>query len=138
MCFQLPYTTTEQSPPRKRIASPSPLPLLHHLHEIFEQVMRIMRVGAGFRMILHAEQRQVAMAQTFERRVVQVHVRQLDFGLRQRVGIYREVVVVRSDLDLARVQLLHRMIAAVVAELQLERLAAKREARELVAETDAE
>ena len=89
-------------------------------------------------MILHAEQRQVAMSQAFERLVVQVNVRQFDFGLRQRVGIDGEVVVVRRDLDLAALQLLHRMVAAMVSELELEGLAAEGDAGELVAETDAE
>src|SRR5690242_5633698 len=78
------------------------------------------------------------MAQAFERLVIQVDVRQLDFGLRQRVGIDSEVVVVRRDLDLAGVQLLHRMVAAVVSELELEGLAAQRDAGQLMSEADAE
>ncbi len=89
-------------------------------------------------MILHAEQRQVAVAQAFERLVVQIHVRQFDFALRQRVGIDGEVVVVRGDLDLAGVQLLHRMIAAVVSEFQLESLAAERDAGQLMSQADSE
>src|SRR5207237_9448991 len=52
----------------------SPLPLLHHLHEILEQIMRVVWAGAGLRVVLDAEQRQVAVAQAFERLVVQVHV----------------------------------------------------------------
>src|SRR5215469_10584082 len=44
----------------------------------------------------------------------------------------------RGDLDLARSQLLHRMIAAMVPELQLVGLAAERDAGELVSETYAE
>ncbi len=65
-------------------------------------------------------------------------MRQLDFGLRQRIGIDREVMIVRRDLDLAGVQLLHRMIAAVMPELQLESFAAQRNPRKLMAQTDAE
>ncbi len=81
--------------------------------------MRIMRTRRRFRMILHAEQRQIPMPQTFERLVVQIDVRQFDFTLRQRVRIDCEIMVVRRDLDLPRLQLLHRMIPAVVSELQL-------------------
>ena len=84
-------------------------------------------------MVLDAEQRQVAVAQTFERLVVQVHVRQLNFGLRQRIGIDGEVVVVGCDLDFARVQLPYRMIAAVVSELEFESFAAECNTGELVA-----
>src|SRR5438477_11494715 len=100
--------------------------------------MRVMWPGAGFRVVLNAEQRKVAVTQALERRVVRVRVRQFDFVLRQRVGIYGEVMVVRGDLDLPGVQLLHRMIAAVVPELEFESLAAERDASQLVAEADAE
>src|ERR1022692_683968 len=41
-------------PPRK-CQRPSPFPLLHHLHKILEQIMRVMRPGRSLRMILHAE-----------------------------------------------------------------------------------
>ena len=78
------------------------------------------------------------MPQAFERLVVQIDVRQLDFALRQRIGIDGEVVVVRRDLDLAGRQLLYRMIAAVVSELQLVGLAAEREPDQLMAQADAE
>ena len=90
--------------------------------------MRVVGAGAGFGVILHAEQRQIAVAQAFECLVVQVHVREFDFGLRQRVGIDGEVVVVGGDLDFAGVQLLHRMIAAVVSEFEFESFAAEGDA----------
>ena len=79
-----------------------------------------MRPGRGFRVILHAEQRQVPVAQAFQGLIVQIDVRQFDFALRQRIRIDREVMVVRRDLDLPGLQLLHRMIPAVVPKLQLE------------------
>ena len=60
----------------------SPFPLLHHLRKLLEQIMRIMRPRRGFRVILHAEQRQIPMPQAFQRLVVQIDVRQLDFALR--------------------------------------------------------
>ncbi len=41
--------------------------------------MRIVRAGSGFRVVLHAEERQRLVAQAFERLVVQVNVSQLDF-----------------------------------------------------------
>ena len=50
-------------------------PLLHHLHKIPEQVVRVVRAGRGLRVILHAEQRQRAVPQSFQRIVVQIDVR---------------------------------------------------------------
>src|SRR5450759_459805 len=44
----------------------------------------------------------------------------------------------RGDLDLARGQLLHRMISAVVAEFQLESLSPERDARELMPQANSE
>src|SRR5436305_443862 len=78
------------------------------------------------------------MPHAFKRRVVQVHVRQFDFGLRQRVGIDGKVMVMRSDLDFAGVQLLNGMIAAVVSEFEFESFAAERNAGKLMSEADAE
>src|SRR5215813_2376966 len=78
------------------------------------------------------------MAQALERVVIQIDVRELDFALLQRVGIDGEVVVVRRDLDLAALDALHWMIAAVVAEFQLVCPATECTADELVSEADAE
>ena len=51
----------------------------------------------------------------------------------QRVGIDREAVVLAGDRDLAGGEVAHRLVAAVVAELELEGAAAEGEAEELVA-----
>ena len=99
--------------------------------------MRIMRPWSGFGVVLHTEQRQSLVAQAFERVVVQVHMRQLNFVGVDRLGIDGEVVVVCGDFDLSRTQLLHGMIATVVAELQLESLSAERDAGELMPQADA-
>ncbi len=60
-----------------------------------------MGAGARLRMVLHAEERQGAMAQAFERVVVQVDMGELDFALVDRIRIDRIVVVVRGDLHFA-------------------------------------
>src|SRR5262252_7013823 len=98
--------------------------------------MRIMRTRRGFWVVLHAEQRQVSVPHTFECLVVQVDVGQFDLAFRQRVGIDGEVVIVRSDLYLAREQLLHRMVSTVMSELEFEGPAAERDATQLVAQTN--
>ena len=89
-------------------------------------------------MVLHAEDGLVACAAgpstvpSLRLRCVTSHVG------RQRVGIDREAVILRRDLDLPGLELLHRLIRAAVAELQLVRLAAQRQAQQLMAEADAE
>jgi len=50
-----------------------------------------MRSRRGFGVVLHAEERQRAVAQAFERLVVQVHVRQFNFVGVDRVGVDGEV-----------------------------------------------
>ncbi len=77
------------------------------------------------------------MLQAGERVVVQIHVRHRDV-VRQALRIHIEVVVLGRDLDFACLQVLDRMIAAMVAELELVGLAAQREAEQLMSQTDAE
>src|SRR5580693_105259 len=98
--------------------------------------MRVMRPWRGLGMILHTEQWQVPVTQAFESRVVQVDVRQLNFTLRQRIRIHREVMVMRRNLDLAALQLLHWMIPAVVPKLELESLSTQRNADKLMSQTN--
>ena len=97
-----------------------------------------MRAGRGFGMVLDAEDGLAAMAEAFQRLVVQVDVREFDFVLVQRVGVDREAVIVRGDFDVAGDLVEHRMIRAAVAELQLVGFAAQREAEDLMAQADAE
>ena len=58
---------------------------LHQLHEIVEQVVRIVRAGRGLRMILHAEHGMAAMAEAFQRFVVQIDVRDFEFVQIERI-----------------------------------------------------
>src|SRR5258708_29417896 len=101
----------------RRWSPTSPFPLLHHLRELLKQVMGIVRSWRCFGVILHAEQRQISVPQAFQCLVVQVDVCQLDFALGQRIGIHREIVIVRGNLDLAGLQLLYWMIPAMVSKL---------------------
>jgi hypothetical protein len=56
----------------------------------------------------------------------------------QRVGIDGEAVVLGGDGDSSGAQVLDRLVAAAVAELELEGFAAEGVGEELVAEADAE
>ena len=50
----------------------------HHLNKIVEQVVGIVRAGAGFGVILDAEQRKLRVAESLRRVVVQVDVGKLN------------------------------------------------------------
>src|ERR1700751_61438 len=77
------------------------------------------------------------MPQSFQRVVVQIDVSQVYFTLLQRIRIDSEVMVVRGDLNLPAVGLLHGMVAAMMSELQLVASAAQGEADQLMTETNA-
>ena len=98
--------------------------------------MRIVWAGRGFGVVLHAEERQRAVAQAFQRLVVEVYVGQFHFIRVDRVGVDGEVVVVSGYLHLAGGVVANRVIAAMVAELKLVGLAAKRQSGKLMAEAD--
>ena len=49
------------------------------LRELIEKIRGIVRAGRGFRMILHAEDRQFLVPHSFDRAVVQIDVR--DFNI---------------------------------------------------------
>src|SRR6185437_3525935 len=116
----------------------SSLPLLHHLPEVAEQVVRIVRAGRRLRVILHGEQRQRLVPQPFQRLVVQVNVRQFLLVDVDRIWIDGKVVIVRGDLYLARGVIAHRMVAAMMAKLQFVSAPAQSQPAKLVPQADAE
>jgi hypothetical protein len=101
-------------------------------------MLRIMRAGRGLGVILHAEHGMTAVAKALQRLVVEIHVRELDLALRERIRVNCETVIVRGNLHLAGDAVEHGLVGAAVAELQLVGLPAEREAEDLVAEADAE
>ena len=112
---------------------------LHERAEAAEQVGGVVRTRRRLGVVLHGEQRQLAVAQALDRVVVQVHVRDLDvLGLGERGGVDGEAVVLRRDHDAPGLLVALGLVRAVVPEAQLARRAAEREAEDLVAEADAE
>src|SRR5579864_9704467 len=88
-------------------------------------------------MVLHAEHGLVPVAEALDGAVIQVRVRDLDLG-GQRRRIHGEAMVLRGDLNPPRAKVLHRMIRATMAELELERPGAHRQSENLVTEADPE
>ena len=102
-----------------------------------------MRARRGFGVVLDAEGRLVEQLQALHHVVVEADVGDLGAavgGVGDRVerGVDGEAVVVRGDLDLAGRPVLHRLVDAAVAVLQLVGAEAERAAEDLVAEADAE
>ena len=101
--------------------------ILDHLHEVIKQIVGIMRPRCSLRMVLHAKHRLAAMPETLQRLVVQIDMRQLHFGLVERIRIHSESMIVRSYLNFLRHLIQHRMIRAAMPELQLVGFASQRE-----------
>ena len=111
--------------------------LFNHLSELIEEVPGVVGTGTALGVVLHRKRRQRLVTDAFDRVVVEIDMRYLE-ALRNRLGQHREVVVLGRDLDSPRLQVLHRMVAAVVTELQAPRLRAARDREELMAQTNPE
>src|SRR5881628_3741787 len=62
-------------------------------HEISEDVPVVPGPGARLGMVLHGEDRELPVGHAFERAVVEVQVRDFEFGTGKRVRVDRESVV---------------------------------------------
>src|SRR4051812_16691814 len=109
----------------------------HRCQEVPEKIMAIVWAGGSFRVILHAEGGDFIVRETFDGFVVQTAMRHAQ-ERRQRVFCHGEAVILRSDLDSARFEIVHGMVCAAMAELKLEGFCATSEAEELVAKANAE
>ena len=110
--------------------------LRHQPAEVVEEVPRVVGAGSGLGVVLDAERPHVAAAQALDDPVVEVDVG--DVGARHRPSAHGVGVVLAGDLDRPVPQPLHRVVAAVVAEGELERRPAQGRRHQLVAEADAE
>src|SRR5471032_2926329 len=90
----------------------------HQPDESIEQVRNIVRSRRRFRVSLEAERGFVGGRKTLQRAVEQRRMRDLCVG-GQRGGIDGETVVLRRDHYAAVLEILHRMIRAVMARFHL-------------------
>src|SRR5713101_1492862 len=100
--------------------------------------MRIVGAGAGFGVILHAEERVRFVAHAFIGLIVQVYVRDFYIFGRERIRIHAKTVILRGDFYLLGEQIFYRVIGTVMAEFQLEGFPAQGKSAQLVPETNAE
>src|ERR1051326_1395031 len=110
--------------------------LFHQVDEPLEEVVAILRSRTGLRMVLHGEDRLALDSQSFVAAVEERDMCHL-YVPGQALGDHTEAVVLAGDLDPARLDVLHGMIGAAMANRHLFRAAAEREGKELVAEADA-
>ena len=68
--------------------------------------------------------------------VVQIHVSDFHVTRRQRFRVHAEAVILRGDFHFFREQIFHRMIRAVMPELQLERAPAQRQPAQLMSQAN--
>lgn len=71
-------------------------------------------------MVLDAEKGKLLVAHAFIGVIVEIDVSDLDVAGRQRFWIDAKAVILSGDFDFLGQQILHGMIGAVMAELQLE------------------
>src|SRR5262245_23893177 len=90
------------------------LPRLRRLREAVEQIVRVHRTRRRLGMVLHREDGRALDADAAVRSVEQRDMRLLH-APGQRVAIDGEAMVHRHDLDLAGLEILHRMVRAMMA-----------------------
>jgi len=98
-------------------------------------MLRIVRAGCGFGVILDRDDGQRAVSHAFDTLVVEVDVRHFHFG-RQAVGLHCKAVIMRGDLDVAVAKILDWLIAAAMTKYELESFAAKRAPQQLMTKAD--
>src|SRR5271155_4899645 len=83
--------------------------------EPLEEIVRILRSGRRFGMVLDREDGAVGHPEPLVRAVEERDVRGHRIG-RQALGLDPEAVILAGDLDLAGLEILDRMIGAAMAE----------------------
>src|SRR5262245_23908434 len=111
--------------------------LFHQLGEAIEQIPDVVRPWTRLRMPLKAERGSISPGEPLEGTVEEGYVRRPQI-LRDGGRINGEAMVLAGDDHAPGVEVLHRVVRAVVPELHLHGLRARGEAHELVAEADAE
>src|SRR5258708_38729471 len=100
-------------------------------------MLRVVRTGRGFGMILDRDDRQGLVSHALDTLVIEVNVSHLNF-CRQAVGLHGKAVIMRGDFDVAVAKVFDRLIAAAMTKHELESLAAKRAPQQLMTKTDPE
>ena len=90
----------------------------HHLDEDIEEIGRIVRSWARFRVVLHAEDRLGCVAKARERAVVEMDVRWLATCGAQARFVDAEAVVLAGDFNAASEEISHWLVRTAMTKLQ--------------------
>ena len=113
----------------------------HRRQEFAEVGKGVVRSRRCLGMILHGEERKLAVPNTLDGAVVEVQVRDLEVagpGDFVSISNHRKAMVLRRDEHMIRAKVTDRMIAAAVPVRELRRFSAIPEADELMPEADPE
>ena len=95
--------------------------IAYQSQEFIEEIPAIVRPGCALGVILHGEGRLAFYSDAFHGLIVEIDMCHLQvFRLPDRLGIHGEAMILRSDLRLARYQVLHRVIEPTVPVMHLE------------------
>src|SRR4029077_5277614 len=136
------------APPRSATSDRS----FRQLQKAIEEVAGVVRAGAGLRVVLDGAAGDVLQHEAFDSAVIEVEVGELRLaevrlpanrlvaldGLVAAGAQDREAMILRGDVDPARLQVLDRMVGAAMPEGELVGLEADGATEQLVAEADAD
>src|SRR5450631_4361759 len=105
--------------------------LQHQMVEAIKERAHIVRAGTRLRMTLKAKRRVLFEGKSLKR-AIKERAMGCAHGVRQRRLVNGEAVILAGDEHPAAVEVLHRMIRAVMAELHLDRARAAGKAEELM------
>src|SRR5437870_4094466 len=97
----------------------------------------IVWAGCGFGMILNRDNWQRFMLHAFDALVVKIDVGDFEFRW-EAIGLHRESVIVRSDLDVAIAKIFDRLIATTMTEDELKCFSTEGTSQQLMTKTDSE
>src|SRR5688500_5071554 len=97
-----------------------------------------MRARSSFGVVLHSHQGFATVPESFQGPVVQICVCELNLAGLERIGINRESVVLRGDLNASGPNLFDGMIPAVMPEFQFVGPPTKRQPQTLMTKADSE
>src|SRR5262245_59994395 len=92
--------------------------LKHQRLELLEKITGIMRARRGFRVVLNTKQRQLLVAESLQRLVIQVHVSNLNIVSGEGIDVYRESMILGGDLNLPDRRPEHRMVRTMVTKFE--------------------
>ena len=91
---------------------------LHHIDKSIKKVRGIMWTWGGLRVVLDREKRGLLVNESLQGVVIEIYVAELNIRIFQRFHVHTEPVVLGSNLNFARCQVLDRLIGSAVPKFE--------------------